>query len=95
MHVGLCVTTGGISVGSQCVFPFVFRNKTYHSCSYANAKDALPWCSIRVDKDENHISGQGLWGHCSSECPIEPGILKFYELINNFVWCIKISLTVG
>ena len=77
------MTTGGSSVGSQCIFPFVFHNKTYHSCSFDKVEDGLPRCSVKVDEDANHIAGQGLWGHCSSECPIEPGILKCLCILNN------------
>ena len=69
------MTPSGSLVKSPCVFPFDFRENTYYSCTTTAAKDGVPWCSIKVDNNGNHIGSKGLWGHCSSECPVEPGRL--------------------
>ena len=66
-----CYTLGGASVGVECVFPFIFDNKRYHSCIYHSSTDGKPWCSTKVDDNGEHISKQGFWGHCSSSCQIQ------------------------
>ena len=30
----------------------------------------LPWCSTKVDRNGEHISGQGNWGNCDETCPL-------------------------
>ena len=33
--------------------------------------DIKPWCSTMVDDNDVHVSGQGKWGYCDSECPCD------------------------
>ena len=64
--------------GKQCIFPFIYKNRTYTKCTYNNAASDEPWCSTKVDEsNNNHINGGGHWGICLNNCSIE-GKLKFY-----------------
>ena len=49
---------------TPCKFPFIVANVTYYSCTYdfGFVTGNKPWCSIKVDKKHNHISGN--WGVC-------------------------------
>ena len=60
------MTVDGSKVGAKCVFPFKYRGTMYKECTMIN--DNQPWCSTKTDSQDIHVSGQGEWGHCSSEC---------------------------
>jgi len=66
-----CKTVGGPSPNQPCVFPFKWNGKTYNSCPIDSDDTNETWCSIKTDSNGNHITGQGLWGHCGSKCKKE------------------------
>ena len=62
------------NMASSCVFPFTWNNKTHYACTYEHNNFWLgkPWCSTKVDENDNHIDGH--WGICdikNDKCPIE------------------------
>ena len=63
-----------------CQFPFIYKGKTYYSCTYDNFDDfspgvpsdfdGQPWCSVATDLENKHISTQ--YGICDDFelCPL-------------------------
>ena len=60
---------GGPSLNIPCIFPFKFNGRTFNECTW---DEDGAWCSTQVDKNGNHVGGQGKWGLCGQECPIPP-----------------------
>lgn len=50
-----------------CVFPFIYKNRTFKGCSELDTTD--PWCSTELDKNGFHSEGH--WGNCPTECRID------------------------
>ena len=73
--LGSCYTISGPSSNSWCVFPFKYKGKEYTSCTYDDAVDGRPWCSIKDDTSDNHMNSlSDQWGHCNAACAVD-GIL--------------------
>ena len=66
-------TTGGARTGAKCVFPFTYKDVKYTGCSLEDADDDKPWCSTKTDANGQHVSGQGQWGQCASNCQVGQG----------------------
>jgi len=58
---------GGKAMPSNlpCIFPFKYRGKEYRSCTTDYEMLGRAWCSVAVDADGHHISGQRLYGYCN------------------------------
>ena len=39
----------------------------YNGCAM-DTMDGKFWCSTKVDRFGQHVSGKGEWGHCSDNC---------------------------
>lgn len=63
-----CKTVSGPSANKPCVFPFKWGGRTYNRCPIDPDDRSETWCSTKTDSNGNHITGQGLWGHCGSNC---------------------------
>merc|ERR1712008_505036 len=66
-----CKTVGGPSANQPCIFPFKWNGKNYNSCPVDSDDTNETWCSTKTDSNGNHITGQGLWGHCGPKCKKE------------------------
>ena len=80
MSSGGCRTTisenPDMKSNTSCVFPFKFEGVTSTGC------DPWPWlqddkgeyrrvCSTKVDAEGSHLRGQGEFGFCSDNCPVQ------------------------
>lgn len=61
-----CITNGGLSINTPCKFPFKYYGILYSKCIYTD--NNKPWCSTKVDINNNHIAGKGNWGYCPNYC---------------------------
>jgi len=55
--------------GKPCVFPFIYRGKTYHECTKDGSDDDVNefWCSTEVD--EEGVTVANTWAACNEHCP--------------------------
>ena len=54
--------------GNQCSFPFRFDGVLRNAC--VPSPSGSSWCSIKTDKNSNHIIGDENWDICDPSCPI-------------------------
>ncbi|XP_074873909.1 epididymal sperm-binding protein 1-like [Carettochelys insculpta] len=53
---------GGTSDNSPCVFPFIYKNQTYHSCTAVAEPLGRPWCATTANYNKDR-----LWRFCISQ----------------------------
>merc|ERR1712013_54851 len=53
---------------APCVFPFIFKGKTYNECTRDSDPEGKRWCATKVDEDDFYIKRSGEYGYCSLEC---------------------------
>ncbi|XP_042712100.2 epididymal sperm-binding protein 1-like isoform X2 [Chrysemys picta bellii] len=53
---------GGNLDSSPCVFPFIYKDKIYHSCTAVDDQMGRPWCAATPNYNEDH-----LWRFCFSK----------------------------
>ena len=66
-HTYLKITKGCQTVdGEDCVFPFIYKEKTYNECTKEESTE--PWCATSVMKNGEVIPKH--WGDCKdiSDC---------------------------
>jgi len=51
-----------------CVFPFIYKGKTYNGCTQDSDPDGKQWCATKVDEFDFYIEKSGEYGYCSEEC---------------------------
>ena len=88
----------GENPNAPCIFPFKFKNVTYHQCTKAdNAEgDITPWCSTLIDDSGEHIGNAGNWGYCGPDCSLDlsckwTNVQIAYALTFDIIKCQKIS----
>lgn len=67
-----CVTVSGPKQNVSCVLPFKHNEILHTRCPQDPDDLGKHWCSTKVTKDLNHVMGQGEYGHCGPNCPLEP-----------------------
>ena len=60
----VCKTQGGTRTDKPCQFPFIFKGKTYTTCT--NVEEDFYWCSTETNDNREHQSGE--WGKCDVGC---------------------------
>ena len=65
-----CYTVSGPGANKPCMFPFRFNGVNYNTCTLDSAEENKPWCSTRVDGNNNHVPGGGHYGNCGPKCPL-------------------------
>ena len=78
-----CKTIGGANINASCIFPFTYKSHNnvdviYNGCAM-DTMDGKFWCSTKVDRFGQHVSGKGEWGHCSDDCLQELKKGKFFH----------------
>lgn len=56
-HPGVVRSFGGNSNGADCVFPFVYKQREYTSCTNEGREDRLEWCSTTSNYDQHQRYG--------------------------------------
>jgi len=51
-----------------CVFPFIYKGKTYNECTRDTDPEGKRWCATKVDEEDFYIERSGEYGYCSVEC---------------------------
>jgi len=66
-----CQTTrDSVDASKKCIFPFKFKGVTYNGCPVDLVDKDRRWCSTKVDRSGNHVTGEDKYGFCSNNCPI-------------------------
>jgi len=53
--------------GASCVFPFIWRGKTYTSCTKDKSTNGKPWCATAVNAEGKALRGS--LKDCNEGCP--------------------------
>jgi len=54
----------------QCIFPFVYKGKTYTECTTVESANKKAWCATKVNPDTNVVI-RNQWGDCNEYCSAE------------------------
>ena len=78
-------TFGGNANGAPCHFPFLYKGKTYTTCTDAGVGSKF-WCSTTPNYDEDKI-----WGKCFPKIPQIPQIEIPQIDLNDMDWKINVK----
>ena len=59
-----------IKAEAPCVFPFIYKNKTYNSCTKEGSESDEFWCATYVNGTD-HYQGDYYWAKCEDFCASE------------------------
>ena len=62
--------------GKKCIFPFVYKGKTYDICTTFDSDNGHAWCAITIER--NGSVPHGFWGDCRPGCPGYEGKRKIF-----------------
>ena len=71
-------------VNETCKFPFIWREKEYHTCTNVGDYNGKKfWCptvtgDIRADKDSK------TWGYCSDDCPRHESKIRILSYLMHY-----------
>ena len=55
--------------GKECVFPFLYKGKSYRKCTTDFSENGRSWCAIDI-QPLTEVPEDGLhWGDCEQHCP--------------------------
>lgn len=57
-------TIGGTETPEECIFPFKYKNQTFHDCTTFDESDDKEWCSVETDSQGDHMFDLRRWGYC-------------------------------
>ena len=60
-----------IKAEAPCVFPFIYKNKTYNSCTKEGSKSDEFWCATYVDDTGHCPENDYYWAKCEDFCVSE------------------------
>ncbi|XP_062813219.1 epididymal sperm-binding protein 1-like [Anolis carolinensis] len=68
LSLSLFLSHEAYSNSKPCVFPFIYRDRTFHTCTNENSEDGRFWCATtgNYDKDKQ-------WSYCASSSKSEKG----------------------
>uniref|UniRef100_UPI00358ED1FA fibronectin-like n=1 Tax=Myxine glutinosa TaxID=7769 RepID=UPI00358ED1FA len=66
-HPLVVQTHGGNSEGAPCMFPFIYKDRTYNTCTLAGRSDGQSWCSTTAD-----FSNDGNFSYCKEDEVVVP-----------------------
>ena len=69
-----CRTKGGKVSNELCVFPFIYKDVEFSTCTDTN-HDAQ-WCATKTDEEGKFINDE--WGNCDVGCPGFRGIKTYF-----------------
>ena len=83
-----CKTVG--DAGRPCIFPFIYRDKTFSQCTSLDSDTGQPWCATEVDQDGWVVDHA--WGDCDQGCPggLNPCDERFFSIQDGK--CIDVSV---
>ena len=59
-----------IKAKAPCIFPFIFKDKTYNSCTKVESKSNEFWCATYVN-DTSHVQDNYYRAKCEDFCASE------------------------